>query len=219
MSDPVFPLSLAEFFDAEIIREAAFDLGEAMTSSETGGGELVLSQRGVRLWGGSILMPTLKARRQAPQRALLNALRAPGATFLIADIAMRFPAADPQGMILGGVSPMVAARGSTWTQMSIGGLPAGYQISAGDHLSVIFGGAAARRAYFEVVRGASVVAGVAGPISVVPPIPDGVQVGNAVQLLSPALKAKVVPKSYGGARRVPGRMATGLTFEWRQTLE
>jgi hypothetical protein len=163
-------------------------------------------------------MPTMKARRQAPVRAILAALRSPGATFLVTDTAMRFPAADPTGAILAGAVPVVASLGSSWTQMSIGGLPAGYVITPGDHLSVIFDNVRQRRAYFEVVKGAAVVSGVAGPISVQPPIPEGFQVGNAVPRVSPTLKATYEPNSYGGSRRVKGQMATGLSFDWRQTF-
>lgn len=215
-----FPLSLAEFFDHGdmIVQFGGFHLGEAMEFAETGNGEVLTSARGERLWEGTIRTPTIKARRQARLRAVLNALRQPGATFLVTDTEMRFPAADPQGAILAAASPVVAQVYPDRSQLSIGGLPAQYKVTAGDHISVAFGVGGARRAYFEVVQGATVAGGVAGPLTVSPWVPIAVQAGNAAQLLNPALKAKYRPGSYSGSDRQPGRVATGLSFSWLQTL-
>lgn len=213
-----FPLDLEQFFDGLRIQVGDFDLGEAMTAAETGGGEILTAQRGTALWAGTISTPPAKARQQAAIRAKLSILRRAGSSFMVADTAMRLPQADPTGIILASATPVVSALTSNWRELSIGGLPDGYAITAGDHLSIAFGAGGARRAYFEVVTGAVVSGGSAGTIEVSPPIPNSVETGDAVQLLNPALKAVYRPNSYGGSQRQKGQMATGLSFSWIQTL-
>jgi hypothetical protein len=49
-----FPLSLANFFNLIPKVEATFDLDEAIMGNRTGGGEIITSSIGTRLWGGRI---------------------------------------------------------------------------------------------------------------------------------------------------------------------
>lgn len=213
-----YPLSLAAFFDAGIVKLAEFELGEAYELSETAGGEILAAQRGNRLWAGSLAWPDQNARAMAPLRSTITLLRQPGATFHVADVAMRFPAADPTGSVLSGTTPFVASREVSDRKFTLGGVPTGYTVTPGDHLSIAFGAGNARRAYFEVVAGATAVGTTVGPIQVEPPIPQAVEVGDVVHLLNPHLKAIVRPGTVQGGRRSKGRVAAGYRLDWVQTL-
>lgn len=213
-----FPLSIADFFGALLQADASFDLGDNLTRSETGLGEVLDATRGARLWRGGVrLVPAPAVPFEAVQ-AKIDTLGQAGATFLVEHPYMRFPQADPTGAILTGVNPTVSARAANAHVFSVGGLPAGYTITAGDHLSIAFGTGGAKRSYHRVLTGAAVAGGVAASIYVNPELPASVAVGNAVQLLRPALKAKMVRGSWQAPILTPGQWAEPSRFDWEQTL-
>jgi hypothetical protein len=213
-----FPLSVADFFNGLTISEMAFDLDEPITTSETEAGEILTASRGVSLWRGRLTLSPGRTVSGEAMRARIDLLRRSGATFWLEHPVMRFPQADREGRILRGFSPTVSALPANFRQVTIGGLPAHYSIRAGDHLSISFGTGGARRSYHRVVSGATVASGAAGPIEVNPPLPASVQVGNAVQLLRPALKAMIRPGSHSGAVLRPAGISGLESFDWVQTL-
>lgn len=212
-----FPLSLDGFFASLGIARMTFDLDEAVTYSETGGGEILTALRGEPLWKGSVTLSPSRLVSTEAIRAKIDVLRRPGSTFFVEHPFMRLPQADPTGANLIGATVTVSALAGNARELSIGGLPAFYRISEGDHFSVAYGANAAKRAYFRVVTGASASGGVAANIEVAPLIPAGIQVGDAVQLIRPALKAIMVPGSYRGPSINPGRIAGDFGFDWVQT--
>lgn len=213
-----FPLALADFSELLRASDMTFDPDEAITYSETGGGEILTAELGEALWGGGVTLVPRKFLNNPGLSAKINALRRAGSSFLIGHPFARYPQADPTGQMLRGATPTVAALVGNRRELSIAGLPAWYQITAGDHLAIRFGASGAQRAYFEVVTGAPAVSGVAGPIEVGPLLPFGVQVGDAVELIRPALKAVMVPNSYRGPQLSVGQIAGPVSFSWRQTL-
>jgi hypothetical protein len=213
-----FPLGVADFFGQIFQAEAQFRLGGNLTLSETAGGEVLAAARGVRLWSGSVTLTPARAIPFEAMQAKLDVLGQPGATFLVEHPYMRFPQADPQGAALDAATPSVWALNANAHIFSVGGLPAGYAITAGDHLSIAFGAGGSKRSYHRVLAGASVVSGVAGSIYVNPALPSGVIVGDDVQLLRPALKARVVPGSWAAPTLTPGGIVQASSFDWVQTL-
>lgn len=212
-----FPLALDAFFADLCIAEARFDLDEALSISETGGGEILTAQRGVQLWRGSVTLAPARAIPSEAMRTKIDVLRRPGATFFVEHPFLRFPQADPTGVVMLGHTPTVSALVGNARELSIAGLPTHYRISEGDHLSIAYGSGGGKRAYFRVVTGAPATSGVAGPIEVAPFIPAGVAVGNAVQIIRPAIKAVMVPGSYSGPDLRPGQIAGPVRFDWVQT--
>ena len=80
-----FPLSTALFFDLLPISRVTFRLGAALTSSETGGGEVITHRIGARLWTGEITLDKDRHRELAAVEALIALLEEPGASFLLHD--------------------------------------------------------------------------------------------------------------------------------------
>jgi len=213
-----FPLSLLDFFGGLVVHVGRFELGEAMEIAETAGGEILASATGNRLWRGSIETPVENARQQAAAAARLAQLRQPGASFYLFDSAMRYPAGDPTGSILSGASLTVTGFVSgTDRGFIVGGVPSGYAVAVGDHVSISFGASLERRAYFVVTADK---AEIGGEITILcePGVPSAISIGDPVSLLRPTIKALVVPGSFRGGERFDGPMARGLRFDWIQTL-
>lgn len=212
-----FPLSLATFWARLPVDSIELDLGEAMQLDETGGGEQLSADLGVRLWRGTVTMGRLRYTEAAEVEVLLDTLRQAGRFFLANDIRRPKPLLDPTGSILGAASVTVSAIPST-RELSLAGLPAGYVVSVGDYLSFTYDGAKARRGFHRVVTGGTASGGGAlGPIEVVPPLRPGLTTGTAVVLSNPVFKASLEAGSAarGASRR---QITEGSTFGFVQTL-
>lgn len=214
-----FPLSIADFFGTLALAQAQFRLGGNLVTSETGAGEVLPAARGARLWSGRVTLTPAGAVAFEALSAKIDDLGRADAIFMVEHPFMAFPQGDPTGTILASATPTVQAKAANAHVFSVGGLPAGYAVSAGDHLSIAFGTGAARRSYHRVRTGAVVSGGIAANIHVNPPLPASVALGNAVQLLRPALKARMVPASWDAPALDPGDLVGASGFDWTQTLE
>jgi hypothetical protein len=210
-----YPLSLAQFFHGLRLLDMSFDLDEAMTYSETGGGELLRARRGVQLWSGQIRLAPGPLVAAEAMRAKIDVLRRPGASFLIGHPVMRRPQADPTGSLFGGATLSVHARVNA-REISIAGGVSGAQLSAGDHMSIALPGG--RFAYFRIVVGAAFSALGRATVEVSPDLPASVGVGNPVTVILPHLKAVIRPGSHAGPVLRPSRVAGEQSFSWVQTL-
>jgi hypothetical protein len=192
-----FPIALADFFDGLRISSMTFTLGENFEMSETGAGEILSSQRGVRLWSGEVSLTPGKASDLTAIEAKIDLLRRPGASFFIG---------DPFYQDQGGGTTTVSSRDSA-REMT---LVAGATVNAGDHLHIELSGG--RFSYHRVVA----VDGV--QVEVVPDLPASVSSGDTVDLDVPQLKAVMVPGSFSPPSLAPGRIVQGASFRWVQTL-
>lgn len=148
-----WPLSAAEFFDTLPIRQVTFHLGRSVTTSQTGGGDLIAHQLGTRLWQGQIILGKDHHRAAAAIEARLALLEEAGASLLIYDPRLPGPIADPDGSLLGGSTPRIASLRANNRQMTLKNLPTGYEISQGDVLGFSYGSNPVRTAYHRVVTG------------------------------------------------------------------
>lgn len=211
-----FPLSTAQFFDLLPIRAFRMKAGDNRTSSETGGGEFISAGRGQRLWQGEVTLDLDIHATIAGLDATLSLLEEAGASFLIYDPRKPYPAADPDGSILSGASPVIAALGQNNRDIAIGGLPAGYVITPGDLIGWTYGANPQRYAVHRFVTGGTATAqGVSPLIEVTPFIRPGAQLNAAVTLIRPPIKAKLPQADYGGGR---SEISEGGTFQFIQTL-
>lgn len=207
-----FPLTLADFANTLWIQQEAFDLGESQSFGETGGGEIIGTSQGKRLWGGSVSVTPRYHADQARVEAVLRALRTPGGTFNIGDMARRFPTADPDGTILGANTVAIDSVSTDRTEITFTGLPNGYVLTPGDYFHFTYDG---RRAFHQIVDGATAASGEA-TVQVVPAIRPYSSAGN-VTFKNPALRAVVIPGTTQMGARGP-LFTDGFTFEFRQTL-
>lgn len=212
-----FPLSLDAFWRKLRIRSFDLTLGGGLQHMATGGGEVIASATGQRLWQGDVeLVPGYD---HGEVEGLLRILQGPGCSFLIEAHKRPCPLQDPNGGILGGASPVIASLPSGGRSLTLSGLPAGYRLSPGDFLSWTRD-TPVRHELAEVLTAAVADgSGVVPEFDVSPGVRPGVVVGAAVTLVRPVFRAVIVPgsvKAEGvGAGRGP---RSGPGFSFRQTL-
>lgn len=216
----VYPLSLAEFLDQLGIYETEFDLTEALTMNEDGGGELLPSSNGPRLWEGRVTVITDTHDEADRMVARIETLRDGTGSFMVTPTTRPAPIADPGGTILGASAPEITAIGADMRSLSVGGLPAGYTLSQGDMLSFIYLSSPARYAMHRVVQtvsadGAGAIGG--NGLILSSPMRPGVIIGTELRLIRPILKARYLPGSFTRPRARRGA-TYGFSFGWRQTL-
>lgn len=213
-----FPLALTEFYDLLPIGGCRMDMRESIDVGETEGGEVLTADIGTALWTGQIDMQTLEHHEAAAVRPVINVLRRAGTSFLVADATRPWPRLDPHGTLLGAATPTILAVGSSMREISIEGLPAGYQISRGDLISWTYGSSPTRYALHECIGSATADgAGETALIEVTPPIRPGTVAGAAVALLWPHCKARLVPGS-ADTGKSSHTITSEMTFRWTQTL-
>lgn len=211
-----FPIDLATFWDSLGIHMYSFRLGEAMSVSETGGGEVLTARMGTRLWMGEAFVPPNRDHDQV--LALIDLIRQSGAPFLIYDRRRKFTQADPGGAIQGAAVCRVASVAGNAREMTLTDLPSGYVLTPGDHLSISYGSTPIRYFLARVVTGGTFVGAPAQvTVEVVPGIPEAVAADDVVRLIQPICKAVYVPDSFSGLRR-RSAFDEGFSFAWRQTV-
>lgn len=211
-----FPVTLSKFFDAIGIVTMTFDLSESMTGDETNGGEIIGVSLGARLWSGSATVRIANHADADRFSAKINLLRQPAASFYASPIYREGPQSDPSGAGLSAFSPKLNSVANNNRDITISGLPAGFVLTQGDKLSFVYNG---RQAFHEIYKGGTAnSSGVRSGIEVTPPIRGGYQEGSDIQLVSPQVRAKIVPNTFTPTQYA-GVLATGYSFSWRQTLK
>lgn len=211
-----FPVDLDDFFADIPIQTAVPDLGEALEVSETGGGELITADVGVRLWRMDVTLRPGSYREIEAIKAKLNMLRYAGRSLMVHSIPVLAPAYDPTGSILGASTVTVSAASSR--EISLSGLPVGYQLKAGEFLSFSYGSSPTRFAMHQLAEDATANgSGNMSLVEVVPHIRTGWVVGTNVRLINPQFKAIVMPGSTV-APSIAQQFSTGLRFSVQQTL-
>lgn len=203
-----FPLPLADFMEDLAVVSTTFELSEAVETSETGGGEILRSSYGPRLWGGTI---TLNTRYHADAERLLARVRrlfAADASFLVFPPHMR--------RLLVAPGTINAQRNNR--EMRVAGLEAGQQILQGEFVSFTYGTNPVRRALHQLAEDATADgAGLTGWVEVIPAIRPGASNGATVTLAKPQCKAIAIPGSLSESVHSPVT-SSGCSFSWRQTL-
>lgn len=213
-----FPLPASAFFDKLPISTPAFSLGEAMQTSQTGGGEVINAALGTRLWRGQVTFGNMTYAEMAAVEGLVEALRQPGRSFMAYDSRYPWPAGDFGGAIVAGRSVKIASLPAGARTLTLSGLTSGYVITPGTYLSFVYGAAPQRHALHRViVGGAANGSGITPALEVVPAIRPGAVTDAAVSLIRPVCKAVILPGSVeqGQSRR---GIVEGFTFGFVQTL-
>lgn len=215
-----YPLSTANFMDLLPVQSFTFTLPEQVIQSRTGQGEQLTADVAERLWTGKITLGRLKRNEAARPEVLIELIRQAGRSFMVYDLHRENPLTDPFGTILGASAVTILALGGDARELSLTGLPAGYTLSAGDHLSFSYTHLAVTRQALHRVVTPTVTANGAGQTAlfeVVPAIRQGAVAGAAVTLKKPSCKAVAVAGSIEEAIRTR-TMSEGLSFDWVQSL-
>lgn len=213
------PLGVAQFWEKlQRIARVRFWPREVSRVDRTAGGVVLKASLGNTVWMGSLeLRDDPLWDRAAEIDALISVASRPGMAFLAYDPRKPYPAADPDGSILGVSSPQIASLDANNREMTLSGLPAGYVLTAGDMIGWQYGSSPTRYALHRLVTGATADGtGTTPAFEVTPFIQPGVSVGTAVTLVKPVMKAVLdVEPQFGGA--VPG-VVEGARFEFVQTM-
>lgn len=209
-----FPLALPAFFDLLPVAKTTMRLQDNLDFSQTGGGEVLGASMGAALWTGKIDLAIMEHHEAAQAAPLINRLSRSG-SFLVADLTRPWPRLDPDGVMLTGSSPVIAAVGLSMRELSLSGLPARYRLSRGDLLSFVYAG---RYALHEMLEDAVASdAGVTALFEVHPAVRTGAEPGQPVALVWPHCKARMLPKE-ASAGASENTITTGASFSWIQTL-
>lgn len=82
---------LDNFFDRLRIASYDFHLGENLTSSQTGAGEILTAETGPRLWRGSVSLASMSHDDARAQAALVNRVMNAAESFQILDKRRQYP--------------------------------------------------------------------------------------------------------------------------------
>lgn len=213
-----FPLPLADFWNKLTIASMRLSINEAQQIDRTAGGTILKASVGDALWQGeATLSPSTQLASATEIEALVSVLGRAGASFLLYDTMRPHPASDPDGTILSGASPVIAAMESNNREISLLGLPSGYVLTAGDMIGWTYGSSPTRYALHRLVTGVTAnVNGGTGLFEVTPFIAPGVSVGASVTLSRPVMKAVLQPNPTYGQRRPV--VIPGASFGFSQTM-
>jgi hypothetical protein len=227
-----FPLNLSDFLETFKIAGLTIRLGEALIVNRTGGGELIRSDYGSRLWEGSITIASQRNATIEDVMSLVYRLQDGNGSFMIHPIHKQGPAAlsalgewfllrgvvNARGIWIDSETAQINSLPVNARTITLKGLDPGFVITRGDFLSFTYLSSPTRHAFHQAVESvAANSSGVTGPFEVMPPIRPGAAVDAVVRLHRPQLKAIMVPGSLRQSGMSP-ESAASISFEWRQTL-
>jgi hypothetical protein len=212
-----FPLSLADFLDRFPVAEITLDCPVRTSGRNQASGANYTFEEAEPIWIGSVQFATMPASQAASLEVLLRALEVPGRSFIATHPRQRGPVNDRGGAAfpaLGGVTLSAVAYGAH--AVSFAGLPALFEVVAGDRFSVAL--ADGRRAMHEVQEaGAANAAGQLGNVSVWPYLRPGLAASDVVDFIRPAFKATIVPGSRSSGSDARGKVS-GVGFSFMQNI-
>lgn len=213
-----FPTVVQNFFETLAIQSALPDLTEDMDLNWNGQGELMTADVGERLWKMDLTLKSDRYEEVEASRARIQVFRQAGRPFFAHALPMFYPQYDPTGLILGATVPTLSSVATNMRDIRLAGLPAGYQIRAGDFLSFSYSTNPVRYAFHQAVSDATASgAGLTGTFEVNTEIRPGFALGADVRLIKPLFKAIILPGSYRGGMSM-GMMTRDISFTIQQTL-
>lgn len=158
-----------------------------------GSGQILQANLATPLWAADVVTPLTEFRDGRRLRAIINNHMGPGRFFDIYDPIGGYPAADPDGSILGAATVTVSSVLDG--KIALTGLPVGYELSIGDYFTVAYG-SPLRRGFFEIASDVTANGSGTTPLIDINPFSlSGITAGSAVNLIKPMLKAQFLPGS------------------------
>ncbi|OCP04996.1 MULTISPECIES: hypothetical protein [unclassified Ensifer] len=214
----VFPRPVAEFADKLRLSSVKFWLDGQEEFSGLGSGEFLAADLGPKIWKADVTITELRHADASEVQALIESMDGSIGTFYLYDIRKQYPRLDRGGVTLGAANPVIASIGANRKSLSVSGLPAGYVLSVGDLFHFDYGSNPARRAFHRVAEVATANgSGITNPFEIRPHLKAGAAVGQAIKLVKPAPKMKIIPGSFdpGTGENV---FTSGMRFQAQQTL-
>lgn len=210
-----FPLAANEFFDILRVFSARINLEEYVEVSGTAQGDIIVSEIADPKWAAEITISDMPEDEARKAGALMRRIGSFG-TFNVFDTQAEYPMSDPDGSILGSATVVIASIGSSRRQLSLSGLPADYELNAGDRFHVNYGSSPVRRGYFEISEDVTANgSGVTGLFDVSPWVKTGITTGLTVDLKRPSCRMRF--RSYDpGTNEMTHR--SGMSFSAIESL-
>jgi hypothetical protein len=186
-------LALASFADLINAADCEFTLEWNQQLSVSGDGEAHAATRGVPLWMAKITSPPMAIADALGLVALVNSLQGSLGTFLLYDKRLPYPSSDPTGSTFGAATPVVGTITSN-VSVAFTGFPNAYSIPLGTYFQIIHDTTRYYVGQFAEAKTAN-GSGAVSASAVTPPLPDSVDPGDAVTVLKPSGKFRLVPKS------------------------
>lgn len=202
-----YPYSLAFLAEILPISAVTWSIKRNDRVSGQGSGRVWQAEMAPPLWTAKVELDEAVYIRDAEQiAARIRKLHGAQESFFLYNPALQYPRSDPKGLVLGNRVVTIAAIGSDRASFSLTGLPAGYQLTDGDKMSLTYGASPTSYGFFEVSEPAiSNSQGATNVFGIFPHLPAGVAVGARVTLAKPACLVFIQPESHN-----PGRANRGL---------
>lgn len=207
------PLAVASFADLLQIADVKFALDWAQEMSLSGGGETLYADRAPARWKADATTIALPHADAEGIMALINSRAGGLKTILLYNHKLPYPSSDPDGSIFGAATPVV---GTITDQLHVAftGFPAGYVIPLGTYFQIVFGTSRYYLGQFAEAKAAD-GSGAVSAVEITPALPDSVATGDAVTVIKPAGKFKIVPNS--AYPQTSGALRSTIAFSAEQT--
>jgi hypothetical protein len=207
---------LAQFWDLLPIQSIVWDELDQEARSQLGAGAGIRYDLGGILWRATV---TLNPEDFASSKVLegrLRAMRKIGRYFLATDhLRAAAPASDPGGVDLGASVVTIGSVDNDTGELTLAGLPAGYELGIGDMLQVDFG-VPLRRALLSIDKAVTADGGGDTGAFTTTPVPwVGIEAGDPVALIRPSAVFAMLTKRAGTMRAI----VDGASFEMLQVLD
>ncbi|WP_247996674.1 hypothetical protein [Brucella tritici] len=207
-----FPLSLAAFADKLPIETVKWRLAFQQETTGLGSGEVITADLAPPRWEGDVTLGPMYHDDAAAIQALIESLGGALNSFYLYAPQKAYPAKDPTGTIMGSSAPVIASIGANNKSLSVSGLPAGYQLTAGDLFAFDYGENPVRLNMHRLVESvAATGGGTTSVFEVAPPFRPGVAAGLALSFIKPAIKVKILPGSFDEGT-AQGLITQGMAF-------
>lgn len=192
-----YPYSLAYFADQLRITSVIWDVQRNDELSGTGDGRVWQAELAAPLWMGTVSLITMENDVAKQIAAKIRKLHGAQEAFFLWDPLSKYPQSDPTGSIIGTRVITVNSVSADLDGLSLKGLPAGYQLTAGDKMQIAYGANPVRYAFLEVSENAVASgAGVTPVFGVFPHVSSAIAVNTQVVLAKPACKCIIMPGSH-----------------------
>jgi hypothetical protein len=200
------PASIGQFFDELLIRRVRFTSRE-FTVGSANLENYIVAEIAPRLWTADIETAQCDLATAKRQRALLRRVGSLG-RFIAYNPDNAYPENDPTGSDLAGYSPVIYAVHSGNRALRLSSLPPGYELVAGDMVSIYYAG---RRQLLDIAEDATASSGGITPyFDVSQPLRTSIAAGMAADLAKPGCQMQLVGYDPGASEL---RIADGMTLQ------
>jgi hypothetical protein len=192
-----YPYSLADFADQLRITSVVWDIQRNDELSGTGDGRVWQAELAAPLWIGTVSLITMENNVAKQIAAKIRKLHGAQEALFLCDPLSKYPQFDPDGSIIGTRVVTVNSVAADLDGLSLKGLTAGYQMTAGDKMQIAYGANPTRYAFLEVSETVTADgAGVTPVFGVFPHVSPAIAANLTVTLVKPACKCVIMPGSH-----------------------